>query len=1272
MDGFNGASDVFSAHEGVRRLKWVDFLEQTKERQQSGADMDRRRMLFNNNVWISSNTETEIPQKSQKESWMEQKRQLLQQERNRTSVNCHNRTDCEDSISTAMKVCEDDITYLEMNEEKRYKCVCSVNSQNGVTMNCVSKCGHYCNTDAIFRSRAGDICGRVEYDLMYRANGKPMRQANHFIYTKGVNNRLSVVEMDCSAVNGRGLNDLFCNSCSVTVGMTQTCQKCEMIDCPDGSRAPLVDCSNIEHNSVFDLCERDSIPARDGIFSKLSSAGFEKCRDESPSNDVCDDNANFVTPGGNSILGTTQEAMIDDVKPCNGLTASAGLWYRVEGTGRGLSVSTCGSSTSFDTQISVYMGSCDTLQCVASNDDSVEEECGFGQSAIQFFAEKGSIYHIKVHGFGSATGIFELKIWETNLAIDGCMSMNDHITSLVPSETGLECTCRALENGSQSLHCTDGCRYCNDDRTTCMTKTTSAIFNQQSTSYTKKKKLTYTKGLDHIIEVHELDCTADECGGCDVTVDGQKCNVCSIKRCGNKSEKEEGMTINCTNIDSTAVFDECSEYTHVGTGLLQALSEESFQTCEQDPLEACKILAEQKMDSSLDGRTKCSCVKNSNQSSSLQCYDDNCRFCNEEASVCANITYGGTVSGRSLGLDKEYRQYEYVTGRNEVLRFEESTGACSFSINGQLCNSCEKVRCQGAMEEYEGISVNCTNIDPEAVFTECMADQDGDGTGLFEIFSDNEFEQCIEGENPMDACLRMKQYEETYGFERNTTCECSSNPISGEHLLTCSDSGCLYCDRYATVCATNKYGCRIGRFGEPLSYFDGYVYLEEQSGKYDQVVVEHMNDECTVRLGHQKCAKCELALCADDQEEDRLFHDLGVDCENLEGGASIESCSKSYRNTGVLEVVNDDHFRKCIIPISPEEACLSEATLLEEGIEGMNCDCTANDHGGFDLQCIEEGCLYCSSNRQTCGYDTLRLVFNRLGYQIESSSGFKFISGIDGDLFFQPLVDATDPRDCVVSFNDEECASCEIHDCNPNTRGLRIDCRNVKGGSMVDQCNFEEVEGFLEYLSPQSFLQCISTMDPMEFCEEQKQYTEIANAKDRGTVCTCVSESGETQLSCTDEKCIYCNADASVCKMNALYGGTISKFGFFTSNVDVSQYVQGRQERIAIEQTPEGSCSVSIDGVQCLNCTLTMCDGDSVGLTIDCSNVMEGGVYSPCKKKDTVGIFALLSDSSFDVCSQGNIKDMLFHNVESSSKSTALAHSGLAFVLLALMSVVWF
>jgi hypothetical protein len=126
-----------------------------------------------------------------------------------------------------------------------------------------------------------------------------------------------------------------------------------------------------------------------------------------PANDDCADA--IALPGCNSsVSGTTFGANGADAPTDNCGTASntsPGVWYTVEGWGGGMSAGVCGSTTA-DTKIAVYTGSCGAFTCVGGNDDG----CGV-QSFVSWNSTLGTTYYIYVFAFGTNTQYdFELEV----------------------------------------------------------------------------------------------------------------------------------------------------------------------------------------------------------------------------------------------------------------------------------------------------------------------------------------------------------------------------------------------------------------------------------------------------------------------------------------------------------------------------------------------------------------------------------------------------------------------------------------------------------------------------------------------------------------------------------------------------------------------------------------------------------------------------------------------------------------------------------------------
>ncbi|MCF8258469.1 MAG: proprotein convertase P-domain-containing protein [Flavobacteriales bacterium] len=123
-----------------------------------------------------------------------------------------------------------------------------------------------------------------------------------------------------------------------------------------------------------------------------------------PANDNCADA--IALSCGDVAAGSTLTATLDGpagdcVNPAN--SNAADVWYTVSGTGYGITASLCGSG--YDTKIAVFTGDCGALVCVGGNDDV----CGL-QSELTWTSTLGETYRIRVHGFGGATGAYNLAI----------------------------------------------------------------------------------------------------------------------------------------------------------------------------------------------------------------------------------------------------------------------------------------------------------------------------------------------------------------------------------------------------------------------------------------------------------------------------------------------------------------------------------------------------------------------------------------------------------------------------------------------------------------------------------------------------------------------------------------------------------------------------------------------------------------------------------------------------------------------------------------------
>lgn len=160
---------------------------------------------------------------------------------------------------------------------------------------------------------------------------------------------------------------------------------------------------------------------RVGDFALVISPGGVLTRDpDAPPNYRCTfaEPLSFTSSGDPIGLdSSTVEGVVPtnlNIQSCGDgvIITSKSLWYAVNGTGNGLLVSTCDTTSGFDTQLSVFQGSCDgNLICVDGGDQNCND-----QSAVAWKSEIGTTYYILVHGANGRVGDFNLTLEEIPLS----------------------------------------------------------------------------------------------------------------------------------------------------------------------------------------------------------------------------------------------------------------------------------------------------------------------------------------------------------------------------------------------------------------------------------------------------------------------------------------------------------------------------------------------------------------------------------------------------------------------------------------------------------------------------------------------------------------------------------------------------------------------------------------------------------------------------------------------------------------------------------------
>jgi hypothetical protein len=211
-----------------------------------------------------------------------------------------------------------------------------------------------------------------------------------------------------------------------TCGLTGVDTKLNVYDnCTTASDVTLIACNDddcgFQSGLIFAATAGNSYKLRVGTFPTAAggAGNFSLACVSVPANDLCQDAIAVGVPSTTS--GTTSFSTFDAGTPTCGTTVTtAGVWYTVTGTGNTMTASTCSAGTNYDTKLGVYCGNCANLAgltCVTGNDDF----CGL-QSQVSWCSQSGATYLILVHGFGGATGNFDLILSDNGQSCSGAIA----------------------------------------------------------------------------------------------------------------------------------------------------------------------------------------------------------------------------------------------------------------------------------------------------------------------------------------------------------------------------------------------------------------------------------------------------------------------------------------------------------------------------------------------------------------------------------------------------------------------------------------------------------------------------------------------------------------------------------------------------------------------------------------------------------------------------------------------------------------------------------
>ena len=892
----------------------------------------------------------------------------------------------------------------------------------------------------------------------------------------------------------------------------------------------------------------------------------------------------------------------------------------------GILASTCTNETDFDTQISVYTGSCEALRCVGGNDDSETCDIDGRFSTIGFFAEQDVTYYVRVHGFSDDSGTAGVTFSNGNVAVLACEDFKSTLFSPV-AET--QCVCEG-QGENAVLSCSDECSYCNTNNDVCASRSiefeidATAVkdfpFDASFTSVVTTFE--YIEGTQGEVVFETADCdSSGACSTCRMIVDNIACNSCSPLDC---TSGDYGYELNCTNIEANASYNTCTTPLEVNSGLFQVLSSSQFEECVREPLDACGALAASYETSFGE---ECTC-DGSASDATLFCTVPNCIYCNSDYAVCATLFNGNRIDARGQVISS-IESYLYTDGRSDLVIWEEGDNGCSVAVNGRKCNSCAYSTCIDIFGEFEGRQVNCENIETGATFDECEGISQ---TGMLQVFNDAEFADCNDPTvNVEEICEDEAAFEQQFS-SGGTVCNCTLDQDTMGYIMTCSDINCLFCNMEGTVCAKRSDGSIFNRFGGWSGNVESFAYTGDRNDTVTGIF--QGSGGCSVEVNETPCNSCEEVVCSGDSGFE--FTGIGVNCENIEEGPSgyYDDCAGTvYVETGVLEVFSDYEFEFCVDGnLTAEEVCLDEIQIIGD-FSGFSCSCSGpGDIGEYTLTC-EDQCAYCDDREEVCGRELSYVRFNRFGEAYDWQSVIRYETGRTEEIVF-----STTPTGCVVTVNGADCTSCEyvvcVDDSGFVSEEQRIQCDNVPGGSNLEACdtsssNFEGLFAFLNK-DPSQFNTCIMEEEHAIACSTSLEFLNY----DPEFQCRCTEHKDSSTLFCFFPSCQFCDESETVCEIDR-FEETYGNSGL-EETFETYKYIRGRDETITISTFfPSGDCVVAIDGDQCSSCKEVDCAdefGGYVDLKIDCSNLATDGESITYECGDGSNVFQFLWDPSFFDC----------------------------------------
>jgi len=395
---------------------------------------------------------------------------------------------------------------------------------------------------------------------------------------------------------------------------------------------------------------------------------------------------------------------------------SPSLWYKLNGTGKGVHASVCRAPTDFEARISIYTsstddsGGCDdgdnNLRCVAGT----QGDAGKSSCDVHWIAQEGSSYYLRIHGSTpEQSGNFNLFLQTIPEEHLGTCSSSSSVDTTDENDESLNQACLKCAK-ERSMMVEDATSKGNDINCQCINNTGTGGYHLTC------------------VEVSCLKCNPSH------SVCGFSTSELDITAGGKVRAPSYESFYTMNNQDSTVPVTEVQQ----------------TETCIEikDPYQTCMTSREEMMSSSSSDegeegeenkdKTFCECRGTSEEGDFILLCSvyDAYQYCSSAGSNnCATVLFGQNISQYG-SVTGEFRNFEFVTTdadatntdeeskkeENASIAIERTEFGCSVVMNGQQCQKCELTQCENEISEdtlvgknvaaglFNDISVDCSNV----------------------------------------------------------------------------------------------------------------------------------------------------------------------------------------------------------------------------------------------------------------------------------------------------------------------------------------------------------------------------------------------------------------------------------------------------------------------------------------------------------------------------------------------------------------------------------